>query len=360
MELVQRLQNEGHSVLVYDFISAKIYDPLTETTSYLNSYWWAPWVLKLKYIRRLFIPIINRKCISKEFKPGDVVSVHYVHEEYSLYAEQIKQQGCRLITTFWGSDYFRATDKQKIAYQPLLMYSDLITMVEGVQSIFKEEYPEYKHKIRTTYFGLKLLDVIKNVKEEDIALFKQKYQIPSNKIIISIGYNGIPEQQHYKLIEAIKSLKDEHKSAAHLFVPLTYGGTLEYKGQVKALAKELGLSVTFFETRLTDIELATMRCASDVVVNIQKTDAFSGALSESLVAGNIVIVGDWLPYDVYDQWGVKVIRTDEDSVALHLNNVLECINGLEETCEKNKQLVLGRLTWDSTLKLWIKVYENLN
>ncbi|WP_242919256.1 glycosyltransferase [Pontibacter liquoris] len=357
LELVHRLQHEGHSVRVYDFISSKTYDPVTGYTTFINSYWWAKWVLKIKYIRRFFIPYINKKCISKEFKHGDIVNVHYVHKEYAFYAKQIKQQGCRLVTTFWGSDYLRASDQQKKAYQKLLKYSDSITMVEGVKRIFENEFPEYKHKTQSTFFGLKLLDLINSVTERDIAEFKTKYNIPLSKRIISIGYNASPLQQHLKLIEAIGNLKSEIKEDVHVFVPLTYGGDTEYKNRLRLELDNVGVTYTVFESKLEEKELALLRCASDIDINIQVSDAFSASLSESIAAGKLLVVGDWLPYDLYDLWEVKLVRTSEGKLPENIKAALSQYDNWEEIGKRNSNVIFNKLSWTACLQTWEKVYK---
>jgi glycosyltransferase involved in cell wall biosynthesis len=360
LELVQRLQNAGNNVFVYDFISSKTYDPVTGKISPITSYWWAKWVLNIRYIRRLFIPLINKKCISKDFKSGDIVNVHYVHKEYSLYAKQIKDQGCKLITTFWGSDYLRASDQQIESYQALLNNSDLITMVEGVHEIFRKQSPKFNHKVRNTYFGLKLIENIKEVTGNDITDFKKKYNISSIKKIITIGYNASPSQQHFKIIGAISNLKSYLKEEIHVFVPLTYGGDNEYKSRLKLELETAGVTSTVFESKLDEKELALLRCASDIVINIQVSDAFSASLSESIAAGKLLIVGDWLPYDLYDKWEIKLIRTSEEKLVENIESAINLYDSWSDIGDKNSSVIVDKLSWPACLKTWEKVYKELS
>ena len=356
LELVHQLKDSGYEVMVYDFVSSRVYNPQTRTTYAIKSYWWAPKILKIKYLRRLFIPIINRKCVRDEFNINDVVNIHYVEKAYSQYARNIKQKGCRLITTFWGSDYLRASDESKKAYQPLLVESDLITMVDGVLQIFHKEFPEYQQKLRTTYFGLKLLEFIKEVSKTDISSFKKKYNVPIAKKIIAIGYNGHPAQQHLKILGIIKRLPNNIKQTIHLILPFTYGGDFRYKAAVKKAAEEIDVSSTIFEQRLSDTELAQLRCASNIVINMQKTDAFSGSISESLAAESLVIVGDWLPYDIYDKWGVRMVRSSEKDMQKTVEDAVSNMDNWSDlSC--NKDIIYERLRWPAVIKWWAKVYD---
>lgn len=358
LELVHRLQEMGYQVMVYDFISGKKYDPSKKTTAPITSFWWSASILKLKYVRRLFIPAINKKCIEKEFHAGDIVNIHYVHPDYLQYVVEIKKQGCKLITTFWGSDFLRASILQRNRYHPLLKQCDAITMVEGVRELFISAYPEYRQKVRTTYFGLKLLDVIKSITTEQIIRFKNKYKVSSSNTTICVGYNASPAQQHHKLISALKIIKPELRINAHLFFPLTYGGDAAYKEQLKAAILELGMPFTVFEKRLTDLDLATLRCATDMVLNIQQTDAFSGSLSESLAAGSLLLVGDWLPYDAFDEWGVIIKRSSQKHLPENIENGFKQLVNWEEVGRRNREIILNKLAWPSTLKLWDNLYKS--
>ena len=58
--------------------------------------------------------------------------------------------------------------------------------------------------------------------------------------------------------------------------------------------------------------MASLSKISNITLNIQETDAFSGSISESIMADNVVLVGDWLPYNIYEEWGVKIFKTDLD------------------------------------------------
>ena len=55
------------------------------------------------------------------------------------------------------------------------------------------------------------------------------------------------------------------------------------------------------KSHLSNVDVAKLRIETDIAINIQQTDAFSGSLQEHLFAGNILLVGDWLPYDILDE-----------------------------------------------------------
>jgi len=354
-ELVDRLHDLGKEVIVYDFISSKKYFPETKQIQSLNPFFGAKFILKIRYVRRLFIPLINKIVIKKEFAEDDLVNIHYVHYDYVQYAKIIKIKCSKLIVTFWGSDFLRANNDTRIKFIPLLECCDKITMVEGIQKDFKNYYKGFDYKIRTSFFGLSQLDLIKNVDSSSIQKFKAKYNVRNDVIVITIGYNASPAQQHLILIDILNNLKAIMKNKIHVLIPLTYGGNREYLQKVIKKIAGINISYTVFEKFLEEKELAILKKISNLTLNIQLTDAFSGSLSEAIVANNIVLVGDWLPYDVYADWGVKIFRSSLEDYYFKLVDIIENYNNYSKLIEGNSDKVYNKLSWNTRLPEWERI-----
>lgn len=351
-ELVDRLYRSGKEVVVYDLISAKKYVPSSRKVYLLNPFFGAKYILRIKYFRRLLIPLINRLTIKNEFNKSDIVNIHYVHTDYVQYAKLLKDNSSKLVTTFWGSDILRANRKTINAYLPLLDVSDWISMVQGIQNQFKEKYPQFSGKIKTSYFGLGILDKIKLVDETSIEKLKLKYDINDKLIFITVGYNASPAQQHLKLFEILNDLELKLKSKIFLLVPLTYGGDKDYIIQIVQHLDELEIKYKTFTNFLDEEELSILRVLSNITLNIQQTDAFSASVSESIVANNIILTGDWLPYEIYNDWDVLIFQSKLDK----FNSVLrDIINNYEFYIEKTKENsgnLYKKLNWETVLLNW--------
>ena len=356
-ELVDRLHRSGKEVIVYDFISSKKYMPETGQIQSLNPFFGAKIILKLRYFRRLIIPYINRETISQEFNKADIVNIHYVEKSYVQYSKELKKRSAKLIVTFWGSDFLRADRARRSKYIPLLTACDEISMVEGIQEKFKQYYKQFEKKVRTSFFGLSQLDVIKKVNVSDIQRFKSKYNLTNESIYITIGYNASPAQQHLLLIDKLIILSDVLKDKIHLFVPLTYIGDKNYINKIIEKLNESGIKYTAFTNFLDENELATLRKISNITLNIQKTDAFSGSISESIMADNIVLVGDWLPYTIYEEWAIKIFKSNLDEYESKIIDILENFDFYFQQIQGNSEKVYNQLSWSAILPQWEKLLK---
>ena len=354
-ELVDRLHKSGKEVIVYDFISSKKYMPETRQIQSLNPFFGAKIILKIRYFRRLFIPLINRRTIIQEFNKTDVVNIHYVEKSYVQYSKYLKKSCAKLIVTFWGSDFLRADQATRSKYIPLLTVCDEITMVEGIQEKFKQYYKQFEKKVSTSFFGLNQLDVINKVNVSDIQKFKLKYNLTKEAIFITIGYNASPAQQHLLLIDKLSHLNDVLKTKIHILVPLTYGGDDVYKKQISKGLIDLGIDNTLFTSFLSEDELACLSKISNITLNIQETDAFSGSISESILAGNVVLVGDWLPYNIYKNWGVKIFKTDLNNLDSNVIDIIENFDAYVEQIQGNSNKIYNKLSWGAILPQWQKL-----
>ena len=356
-ELVEKLYRSGKEVIIYDFISSKKYIPGTKQILSLTPFFGAKLILKIRYFRRIFIPVINKLTISQDFKTTDVVNIHYMDKSYVQYSKYLKDRCAKLIVTFWGSDFLRADDATRFKYTPLLEACDEITMVEGIQEKFKNYFQLIEKKVKTSFFGLSQLDVIKKVNVSDIQRFKSKYNLTNESIYITIGYNASPAQQHLLLIDKLIILSDVLKDKIHLFVPLTYIGDKNYINKIIEKLNESGIKYTAFTNFLDENELATLRKISNITLNIQKTDAFSGSISESIMADNIVLVGDWLPYTIYEEWAIKIFKSNLDEYESKIIDILENFDFYFQQIQGNSEKVYNQLSWSAILPQWEKLLK---
>ena len=201
------------------------------------------------------------------------------------------------------------------------------------------------------------LDVIKKVNVSDIQRFKSKYNLTNESIYITIGYNASPAQQHLLLIDKLIILSDVLKDKIHLFVPLTYIGDKNYINKIIEKLNESGIKYTAFTNFLDENELATLRKISNITLNIQKTDAFSGSISESIMADNIVLVGDWLPYTIYEEWAIKIFKSNLDEYESKIIDILENFDFYFQQIQGNSEKVYNQLSWSAILPQWEKLLK---
>ena len=111
---------------------------------------------------------------------------------------------------------------------------------------------------------------------------------------------------------------------------------------------------------MSDDAVAMLRCCSNIFIQLQPTDMLSGSMLEHLAAGNIVITGKWLPYDILDELNIYMLKIERmEQVSTILLSVIE--NYLEYTrkCDLNKNIVLNNFRWKTVINKWINVYEKV-
>ena len=367
-ELVDKLNRSGNKVMVYDLISSKKYDPYTKEIAYFNPFFGAKHILKIRYFRALFKPLINKKVIEREFTKNDTINLHYLFPQYSQYAELLKKKAGLFLITFWGSDVLRADDTTLTKYIPLFNSCDAICVPQKMQEELMRIYSGYnkKHgtnynydnKFKTIYFGISIFDNIKKVNKNSIVKFKEKYNLFKNETIyITIAHNGSPGQQHNLLIDKLKKINTELKDKIFLLLPFTYGADSNYKKEVLANLKESDLKYHLFTQYMDMQELAVLRVISNINLNIQVTDGFSASISEGLFANNIVLVGDWLPYAIYEEWGIKIFRENMNNFENRMIDIINNYDKYSQQVQGNSRIVYDKLSWKAMLPKWEKLYK---
>jgi len=210
------------------------------------------------------------------------------------------------------------------------------------------------------HFGNSIFDIIKKLDNPGIEDdYRKELGIPADKMTLTCGYNGSKGQQHLKILEAIMKLDPSLRKNIFLLLPMTYGTTAEYLREIIGQINKTGLPYRIFTTLMNANEVAKLRISTDIVVNIQTTDAFSASLQEHIMAGNILIVGEWLPYDYLKENDIYHFKTNLDDLPEKLSMCLATIDLHKQMAEKNKEKIYNFSSWNNTIKDWISIYNEL-
>ena len=303
--------------------------------------------------------------IALEKKVGhfDVIHVHYINYEKLLAIKHLRPFATRIICTFWGSDLLRASDKKLQKYKKFFNYVDIITMSTGEMkkrftSVFGNEL---ESKVKLLRFGISNLAYIHPDTDNNIET-KQFFSIPTEKTVITIGYNGSLSQNHIEVIEALSSLSDEIKSTLYLQLPLSYGLKPEYKILIKKHLDSSGCEYGLIEEFLNDNNLGKLRESTDVFIHAQKTDASSASVQEYLYARKVVYNPVWIQYrDLKDNNVFYFEYNDYDELVKKLESYLH--TGLSEqeleNISKNSDIIWNLSSWDSVSKKWEELYKTV-
>jgi len=224
-----------------------------------------------------------------------------------------------MVVSLLGSDVLRDCQPGLVAGQQVLLdNADIITItgIELRETALAKYGRHLAAKFRQTYFPLDpaiTTPILNGNRLEAQDRLRADLGIAADSILIAVGHNGSPDNQHAPLIRAMADLPWQARARIHLLLPMTYGKSEAYLRHIGELARRLELRFTIFDQFMADAETARLRLATDILVFAPVSDAFSASVSQSLMAGSVVICGAWLPYAPRRRAGFRYWEIDQPS-----------------------------------------------
>lgn len=360
LEFISELKKRDYSVVALDIWSFRLFNE-NEEYEYL-----CPKYLKglpLKIYKSLF----RKRVIKKNIKPSDIVDIQWCGHYYAPYMKTIEKRTRKIIATPFGSDFYRSSAKEREIQKRIYDSAIFLPMGKNISEDFIVVYPQYINKVREAQYGSLRLDIVaKLYSKENKKKYRKKYNIADHKIVVTVGYSANPLQQHFMFLDKLQNISPELKQKLYLLVPMTYGNTKEYSAKLLSKLNSLGIDYTTFQNPenskdkwLTDTEIAEIRIISDITVNTQTTDALSSSLKEALAAENILLVGDWLPYKIYQDMGMFIVRSSENQLEHNFVDIINNFADYTAKCQHNVEIVFKFATWQAVMPLFINNYEQL-
>jgi hypothetical protein len=319
-------------------------------------------LLKFRLLRSIYTIIMYNLKFWTIPKTYQIIHIQFVRNKLA-YILFLKKKTKHLIASIWGSDFYRLKESRRNSLKKILDKADIITFTN--KETYQEAYTCFNYndqRYRIIRYGLQPLEVLKKLIETK-TYCKIHFGIPENNIIITIGYNGRPEQNHIKILNLFGESNElmALKKDLYFIFPITYGGDQSYIHKLKEALLDFPYKYILLEKFLPDREIAYLRKATDIFIQLQPTDQLSGAMIEHMYAGNIVITGDWLPYSIIKRCGVY-FRTISRFEYL-MDDVRYCIQNLPEELQKvemNHEKIYGLGGWPINVKGWKEIYDYLN
>lgn len=361
LEFIAELKKRNYSVVALDIWSFQFFNE-NEEYEYL-----CPKFLKglaLKIYRKLF----RKKIIKKYIKHNDIVDVQWCGHYYAPYMDCIKRQSNKIIATLFGSDFYRSSETERKIQKKIFETAKIITIGPNMSDDFLAVFPEFANKIKFSHFGSARLDIISELyNETNKQIFRDKYKIKKDKIVITVGYSANPLQQHFMFLDVLGKLPKEIKQKLFLLLPMTYANKKDYSEKLLAKLQDLKIEFIAFQNPnnekkywLTDKEIAEIRIISDITVNTQTTDALSSSIKEAFATGNILLVGDWLPYEIYENMNLFFVRSSENKLLENFTFILNNYNEFKQKCMGNIEPILNFATWKAVMPYFIENYKQIN
>lgn len=290
----------------------------------------------------------------------DVCNVHYIYDQYRFLKNPLKHVAPRLILTIWGSDYYQ--ERHTTRLRALYKVAGCISFTNGeVRQLFLQQYPDIPHaKLYECRFGLEPLEYLSGLKPETVDAVARRYRIDRDKIKITIGYNAREHQQHLQIIDSITMCRELSglKDKIRFIFPLTYPRDPAYIALLKSRLEGWDYEYRLVTDFLTEEEVAGLRELSDIMIQLQRTDQFSGSMQEYMWTGNIIITGDWLPYQSLLEKGAVMHRIpDVQRAGGELFRIVQDFSREKAFTVVNRSIVETFSCWGKNIPGWYAMYE---
>ncbi|HSW54540.1 MAG TPA: hypothetical protein VLH59_05565 [Ignavibacteriaceae bacterium] len=327
----------------------------------------------IKSLRNSFAAQNTKEVFSPILNSYDIIHIHSLSVGTLSFVNYLDADK-KVILSYWGSDLFQiwgtdliTANDLKDHYQQVkpIKKADVITVFnyEMERAVIAKFGPDAKDKIVRLLFGIKdeLFEQMDRIKQNSPDLnFLKKYNIPENKIKITVGYCGDPICNHLPVLDELGKFDAVTKQKFHLLVPMTYGNfTNEYMQDVILRLNESKISFTLFDKFLTLDELLKLRVTSDIMIQMSKSDALSASVCEAVYADNLLISAGWLPYSPLRLEKIFFYETDFSQLGETVKYVLSNFDEVKVKLANNMERIRKLTSSNSTVQQWIDIIKTL-
>lgn len=318
-----------------------------------------------RLIKRLlyYIPLLRLLFVKMGFRDIDIVNYHSHDELCDKFFPFFQKDKMKLIISIWGSDLYRISDQTRRKREVLYPKVDLIHVESpGVRNDFLCKYHVEECRVVSCNYGIELfnkIDAFRNDKEK----IKKDF-LPDdakNRVIVTCGYNGRRGQQHKMIVKQLLQLPLDYKKKIYIVFPLTYTVPGDsFLEEIDDLLKDLDIPYYCFKDHLDENNLAKLRILSDVVINTQITDSLSTSLIEYFYSGNIMLLGEWLPYDFLEKdFHINYIPISSNNIAEKLCYILDNYKFESQLAISNIKRTYSLASWDNLTPRFGEIFQRV-
>jgi len=318
------------------------------------------WMRTTRGVKFLWFVAKYRSLLQQAGGGYDAVHVFYLSAILGVLASALRARGGRLVVSLFGSDVYRSNALLRTFQARLLSRAHCVTAAnDDTLNAAVRLVGLDRSRTMIVRFGLRPLEHIERwLASGERADHKRALGIPADRIVVAVGYNASPNQRHAAIIQALAGLPAELQAQVLLVVPMTMGGNAAYIAEVDGLLSRSGLAFRLITTLMSDEELARLRLATDIMVQVQPTDQLAGAMQEHLAAGSVVITGTWLPYGVLREAGVRFWTVpDVAGLGGALTAAVEELPERHRACAGNTGPIMELSAWSRTAPRWSALYD---
>ncbi len=325
---------------------------LTETRDYLS-------YLK-EYVDHIYVygTFFELNDILYQIENYDVFQTLWIEHVWCYFKTIIRSKCERLNLCIGGSDLYRSDEYGFQYKKDLIDLADIISgETEETIATFLNKYPEATDKMRCVVHGVSVIDYIDKVSASKQELCS-KFNIPSDKIIITCGHNANKAHQHVAMINSIKQLSEEVKNQAFFVFPMTYNSVdVKYVEQIKNMLNEAEVGFRVMTDFMDENEMAEYAKVSDIMIHVQTTDQLSSTMLEEMYAGAVIIAGSWLPYESLSNRGIFFLTVNNiQEISKIISNIIDNMDFYKTHCINNRAIIREYISWDSVVGTWIEAW----
>jgi hypothetical protein len=304
--------------------------------------------------------ILLKKRIRKEFSSYDVINIHSVSPIYGFLIKNLRKRCKLLIASLWGSDFLRANLFAFRALEYVLRFCDVITSNNPeVLKRVANNYGAFSERSKVVRFGLRSLDKIGELRLSEGCHGSKLYLgLPIDKTIIACGYSAIREQQHGVIIDALAALPVNMKSCIFAVFQMAYPDSPVYWEEIRKRLDANSISYLMIDRMQSFEDVCRLRLASDIAINVQITDSLSASIQEHIFAGSHLIVGEWLPYKMFESMGVPIHKVGGSiDITEAIENYLMAKRKKENVSPAYADALYDFSSWRTNIIKWKDLYQ---
>ena len=333
-------------------------------------FWWRAWwrFMQKPGLRAVSSELFATARAFAAFRPiYDLYQFHFCVANRLRYLDIVPPQA-KVICSFWGSDLLRASGLFEYAHQRrALARADAITVqsLEMREILLSKFGRELFPKVHCVPFPLNeqfydLIDQTAN-QPDHIENLRRSLDVPQGRLLVTVGHNGNPANNHLAIIKALARLPASDKSAATWVFPMAYlKKDPSYARACEREAAAAGLEVRVPTRYLDWQELAAFRVATDILIHLPASDALSSTVIETAYAGNSVITGGWLPYGLFRKAKLPLITIDDiEELPSCFSETLLRLHELKREAGETRQRIRQHFFSDAVVQGWVDIYRQL-
>lgn len=318
------------------------------------------------YSTKRFMKVISLYFLIKKLPQYDIVHTLWIDKFWGIVAAEVQKKTKVWLASVGGSDLYRhsAIPDNRKWQDKVLKYasgfsSENTTTREYFYEVYGDKLRNKPHNINR--YGVDILDELKQISASETQSIRDKWNIPSDRIVVMLGHNARVEHQHREMISAISKMDKDIIDKCYFVIPMTYpSGVDEYISEIDDAMKKVTDQYQILTEYMNVREMAeTTRCC-DVMIHVQTTDQLSSTMVAHMYDENIVIAGSWLPYsDIHDE-GIEFYDVDTiPEIAGLLSDIVSNIDVYREKVCGNREKVYKFSSWEYAAKAWYNTYIEL-